>query len=217
MATISEETSGEVAERHGGRYLDASRDVVLRETALALLAEVGYERLTMDAVAARAHAGKTTIYRRWAGKAELVVDALKCAKGDFEFPDTGSLRKDLRMVAQHAAEPHNRFDAEVTVGIITALAHDAELRMVFREQLLDPQLRGFREVFERAVDRGEIPEGRDLDLLAALFPALVLQQVVTSGEIPDAELAQRMMDEVIFPLATAPTGTTRRDAAAADA
>lgn len=214
MTTVSEETGGDAAERHGGRYLDASRDVVLRETALALLAEVGYERLTMDAVAARARAGKTTIYRRWAGKAELVVDALKCAKGEFEFPDTGSLQEDLRMVAQHATEPHSRFDADVTVGIITALAHDAELRTVFREQLLDPQLRGLREVFERAVDRGEIPKERDIDLLAALFPALALQHVVTSGEVPDARLTQRIMDEVIFPLATAPPAAARRGAAA---
>ena len=65
----------------GGRYLDSSRDVVLREAALVLLAEVGYDRLTMDAVAARARAGKTTIYRRWPGKAELVVDALNSLKG----------------------------------------------------------------------------------------------------------------------------------------
>jgi AcrR family transcriptional regulator len=63
------------ARGRGGRSLDSSRDLALREAALALLAEVGYDRLTMDAVAARARAGKTTIYRRWPGKAELVVDA----------------------------------------------------------------------------------------------------------------------------------------------
>jgi AcrR family transcriptional regulator len=63
--------AGEVdkGRHHGGRYLDGSRDLVLREAALALLAEVGYDRLTMDAVAARAGAAKITIYRRWQGKA----------------------------------------------------------------------------------------------------------------------------------------------------
>ena len=79
----------------GGRSLDSSRDLVLREAALALLAEVGYDRLTMDAVAARARAGKTTIYRRWAGKAELVVDALNSLKGGRGSPGTGSLRRAL--------------------------------------------------------------------------------------------------------------------------
>jgi AcrR family transcriptional regulator len=59
--------------------------------ALELLAEIGYDRLTIDAVAARAHASKPTIYHRWSGKAELVVDALGCLKGAPPLPDTGSL------------------------------------------------------------------------------------------------------------------------------
>ena len=78
--------------------MDASRDGALREAALELLADVGYDRLTLEAVAARARAGKTTIYRRWSGKAELVVDALVSAKGPLGFPDTGSLAGDLRAV-----------------------------------------------------------------------------------------------------------------------
>ena len=86
--------------RHGGRYLDSSRDMILRDAALVLLAEVGYDRLTMDAVAARARAGKTTIYRRWPGKAELVVDSLNCLKGVPDIPDTGSLQQDLRLLAR---------------------------------------------------------------------------------------------------------------------
>ena len=90
--------AGEVSATRGrgGRYLDSSRDLVLREAALALLAEVGYDRLTMDAVAARARAAKTTIYRRWRDKAELVVDSLNSLKGVPDIPDTGSLRDDLR-------------------------------------------------------------------------------------------------------------------------
>jgi AcrR family transcriptional regulator len=194
-------------EHHSGRYLDASRDAVLRETALALLAEVGYDRLTMDAVAARAHAGKTTIYRRWSGKADLVVDALKYAESSLEFPDTGSLRGDLQAVAASITNADNQFDAQVTIGIVTALAHDAELRQVFRERLFEPRMLGLRRVFSRAVARGEIPHDRNLDLLALLIPALALQHLMTSGEMPEAQLAQLIMDDVIFPLATAPART----------
>ncbi len=65
---------------HRGRQLDASRDAALRDAALGLLAEIGYDRLSIDAVAARAKASKMTIYRRWSGKAELVVDALKLSQ-----------------------------------------------------------------------------------------------------------------------------------------
>ena len=198
--------AGEVDKtRHrGGRYLDSSRDLVLREAALALLAEVGYDRLTMDAVAARARAGKTTIYRRWRNKAELVVDALNSLKGVPDIPDTGSLRRDLRALAESLTSAESRFGAQVTIGMVSALARDGELRRVFGEKFIAPRMAGFRTVFERAVARGEMPGGHDLDLLARLFPALALQHLVTSGELPGTRLACQIMDEVVYPLATAP-------------
>ena len=194
--------------RRGGRSLDSSRDLALREATLALLAEVGYDRLTMDAVAARARAGKTTIYRRWQSKAELVVDALNSLKGDHDVPDTGSLRQDLHAIAEAMTGAESHVGA-LTVGMVNALAHDAELRRVFREKFIAPRMAGFRVVFERAVARGEMSAGRDLDLLSRLFPALGLQQLVMSGELLDAESACQLMDEVVYPLATAPTIGTR--------
>jgi AcrR family transcriptional regulator len=197
--------AGQVSQTRGrgGRSLDSSRDLVLREAALALLAEVGYDRLTVDAVAARARAAKTTIYRRWPGKAELVVDALTSLKGAPEIPDTGSLRQDLRALAESITSAESRFGAQVTIGMVSALARDAELRRVFGEKFIAPRMAGFRTVFERAVARGEMPAGHDLDLLARLFPALGLQQIVTSGELPGTRLACQIMDEVVYPLATA--------------
>ena len=199
------------ATRHrGGRYLDSSRDVVLREAALAVLAEVGYDRLTMDAVAVRARAAKTTIYRRWRDKAELVVDALNSVKGVPEIPDTGSLRQDLRALAESITSAESKFGAQVTIGMASALAHDAELRRVFQEKFLAPRMAGFRKLFEQAVARGEMPDGHDLDVLARLFPALALQQLVMSGELPDTRFACQIMNEVVYPLATAPAVHTRK-------
>lgn len=193
------------ADHRQGRPLDASRDEALRAAALELLADVGYDRLTLEAVAARARAGKTTIYRRWPGKAELVVDALVSVKGPLEFPDTGSLAGDLRAVAHGFASPENRFDARVTIGMLTALARDAELREVFRKRFLEPRMMGFRTLFQRAVARGEIAGDRDLDLLALVFPAMALQHLVTHGEVPDAQLAERIVATVVLPLAIAPS------------
>ena len=159
--------------RHrGGRSLDSSRDLVLREAALALLAEVGYDRLTMDAVAARAGAAKTTIYRRWRDKAELVVDALDNLKGIPDVPDTGSLRQDLCALAESTAGAQGKFGAQMTIGMVNAVAHDARLRRVFQEKFLAPRMAGFRQVFEQAIARGEMPDGHDLDLLARLFPEI---------------------------------------------
>ena len=192
---------------HRGRPFDASRDVALREAALELLAEIGYDRLTIDAVAARAHASKVTIYRRWSGKAELIVDALSCLKESPQVPDTGSLRGDLEAIAHGSTSTDNRFDAQLMMGLITALARDAELRQVFRERLMDPSKEGLKQVFERAVARGEVPEDRNLDLLLSLFPALVIHHLLTFGEIPEAQFAEQVMNDVLLPLATAPTST----------
>ncbi len=192
----------EVAHR-GGRHLDHSRDDVLRRTALELLAEFGFDRFTMDEVAARAHAGKTTIYRRWSGKAELIADALKHENCALEFPDTGSLRGDLSAVIKTVTSADDQFDARVTIGVVNAVARDPELRLVFRNQVLEPRMEAMLAIFKRAVDRGEIPEGHDLDLLASLVPALILKHLLTSGELPDAEFAKRIVDHVVLPLATA--------------
>src|ERR1700679_3413043 len=98
-------------EHHGGRPLDASRDDALRASALDLLATIGYDRLTIDKIAAHAGAGKATIYRRWSGKAELIVDALMCQKGALPAaPDTGSLRGDLTALIDQSDLEKDRLD-----------------------------------------------------------------------------------------------------------
>jgi AcrR family transcriptional regulator len=191
--------------RHRGHPLDTSRDVAIREAALNLLSEIGYDRLTMDAVAARAHASKATIYRRWQGKAALVVDALNCSKGSMLEPDTGSLEGDLASLSHASCSQENRFNAQIMLGLITALAHDAELRDVVRERMIEPRTKVIRAIFERAVERGEVSTERNLDLLVALFPALMIQQVLITGELPDTDFSTRVMNDVILPLATAST------------
>ena len=161
-------------------------------------------------MAARARAAKTTIYRRWRDKAELVVDSLNSLKGVPEIPDTGSLRQDLRALAESITSAESRFGAQLTIGMVGALARDAGLRRVFQEKFTAPRMSGFRAVFERAVARGEMPGGHDLDLLARLFPALALQHFVSSGELPGTRLACQIMDEVVYPLATAPATRARK-------
>lgn len=205
MRPLSRSRQSADTEHHGGRPLDASRDVALRDAALSLLAEIGYDRLTIDSVAARAHASKTTIYRRWSGKAELIADALNSLKEVRPVPDTGSLAGDLAVIAEGSASSHNRFDAQLMIGLITAVARDAELRRVVRERLMDPGHSDLRQVFEQAVSRGEIADDRNLDILVSLFPALMIHHLLVSGEMPEAAFADQVMSDVILPLATAPS------------
>jgi AcrR family transcriptional regulator len=200
---------GQDAAAHRGRQLDPSRDAALRDAALELLAEIGYDRLSIDAVAARAKASKMTIYRRWSGKAELVVDALSSLEKPGEVPDTGSLRGDLEALASRTGNPDVRFDAKLVLGVVSALARNPELRQVIREQFIGAGGLRLRRVFERAVARGEIPQDRSLDLLVSIFPALVIQHLLVFGELPDANFTARVMEEVILPLAVAPLSPPR--------
>jgi AcrR family transcriptional regulator len=196
----------EGAGQHRGRALDPHRDAALREATIELLAEIGYDRLTIDAVAARARSSKATIYRRWPGKAELVVDALHGLKGAPLLPDTGSLLGDLECIARGSASADNLLDAQLMMGLVSALTRDAELRRVFRERLIDPHTESLRHVFEHAVARGEVAADRNLDLLVSVYPALMLRKLLMSGEMPDAHFAQQVINDVIVPLATTPDG-----------
>jgi hypothetical protein len=134
-----------------------------------------------------------------------VADALHSLKGSPAVPDTGSLRGDLEAVARRSGSTANRFDARLMMGLITAVARDDELRRVVRERFLDPGQAGFRAVFERAVARGEMAPGRNLDLLVSLFSALLVQHLLTYGEMPETQFAEQVMHDVILPLATAAT------------
>ena len=194
---------------HRGRHLDASRDAALRDAALELLAEIGYDRLSIDAVAARAKASKMTIYRRWSGKAELVVDALSSLRKPGEVPDTGSLRGDLEALASRSDNPDVRFDAKLVLGVVSALARNPELRQIIREQFIGRGGIRIRQVFERAVARGEIPPDRNLDLLISVFPAMAIHHLLIYGELPDASFTAQVMDELILPLAAAPVSSPR--------
>jgi AcrR family transcriptional regulator len=185
----------------GGRHLDASRDDALREAALTLLAEVGYDRLTVDKIAACAGAGKATIYRRWSGKAELVVDALMCQKEMFDVPDTGNLRDDLTALARQAgAHKDQPLDTQVMIGLVSALPHDPELRDVFQERLVNPHLDTLKMIFERAVVRGEIAPVQNLDTVVSILPALILHRLIVVGTLPDEQFFLSIVDHVILPL-----------------
>lgn len=187
-----------------GRKRDVSRDADLCQAALELLAELGYDRLTVDAVAARACAGKSTVYRRWPGKAELVVDAISRMKSFPDEPDTGSLRGDLEAMTCHFDASDDPFQTAVTAGLMSALTHDADLRTAFAEHFVGPRKARLRAVFERAVERGEIPPQPDTDLLAAVLPAMVLHRMLTTGLAPDADFARSLIGRIVLPLAHHP-------------
>lgn len=178
--------------------VEGERERQILAATIDALAELGYDRLTMDAVARRAHASKATLYRRWQGKATLVGEAL-LTQDPLVAPDTGSLRGDL--VAAYCglgglADPRN---VAAIGAVITALGRDVEFAEEFRARFIAPRLATASTILERAVARGEIPADRPVDLLALALPGTVLYGLFVLGQVPDADLVTRVIDEVVLP------------------
>jgi len=193
-------TTGEVLR---GRRRDASRDDALRQATIELLVEHGYDRLTIDAIAARARAGKATVYRRWASKADLVVDAVTRGYPGVDLPDTGSVRGDLEALV--CGIDHNydqEFKTRLFSGLVPALLQSPELRDAFQKAISPQPV--LDVILERGVQRGEIPAPKNPELISALFPALAFYRMIMFGESPDIEFATTVLDDIILPLLLGP-------------
>jgi len=107
----------------GGRPRDESREQAILDAAIDLLAEVGYEGMSIEAVAVRAKSSKATIYRRWPGKAELVADAMRRRSEPIleDLPDTGSLRSDLLALALRMFDGMKGVDGGLMCGLAVAV------------------------------------------------------------------------------------------------
>ncbi|MEB3020840.1 TetR/AcrR family transcriptional regulator [[Mycobacterium] crassicus] len=195
--------------RSPGR-LDRSRDPAILDAALQGVAEVGYDRLTMDHIAARAGVGKAAIYRRWPSKAVVVADAIahwRRRQGPVEPPNTGSLRGDIEALVATAPEfDESGMDTmQVIVGVATAAMHNPVLAAALDDLVLDPPRHVVRVLLDHALARGEIPAGRDLSLIPDVALGLNVLRVMT-GRPVDRVFVRRVLEDVILPLAgTAPT------------
>jgi len=179
--------------------VEGDREREILDAALEVLAEVGYDRLTMDAVAQRAKASKATLYRRWNSKATLVVDALASQKATPPVPDSGDLRTDL-LTAFCGMGGLTDHDTTQTFGaVMTALSTDPEFAGEFRARVLQPKAQLSRALFQRAVDRGEVREDLDLDLVAPALAGIVLHRLFVMGETPGPTLIEHVIDQIILP------------------
>ncbi|GAB1510227.1 TetR/AcrR family transcriptional regulator [Actinophytocola sp. KF-1] len=141
--------------------------------ALDLAAEVGYRKLSIEGIAARAGAGKQTIYRWWPSKGAVLFDALLAladGDGDADLPNTGDLAADLKLVlAATVDELNNPRYSEPMRALTVEILDNAELAATYRERLEHP----LREMKKRrllaAVTAGQLPAGTDLDLAVDLI------------------------------------------------
>ena len=190
---------GAAAERPAG--LHADRDPQIFAAVLELLREIGYERMTIDAVAARARVSKATIYRRWPGKPQMVADALRNQKFEVHVPvDTGTLRGDLLAMLRAAARICTT-DISLMLAVAFAMLSNPELAALMREHVLPAKRMESDGIIDRAVSRGEIaPDDRVRALFHGLAPALLMSRLAAEGLPADDEYLRCLVDHVLLPV-----------------
>jgi AcrR family transcriptional regulator len=169
---------------------------------LQLLGEHGYDRLTVDAVAATARASKATLYRRWPTKAELVLAAF--VEGTRQVavdPDTGTLRGDLLRLGE-AICAHVSTHSGTIRAVLVEVSRSAELDAMMQEQFLDQRRALMKDVLARAVDRGEIDASAITEDLWDVLPGYLIYRTVLTGRAPSRRTVHDLVDNVLIPSLT---------------
>lgn len=182
-----------------GRPRSAATDRAILGATRAALVDVGWGRLTMSEVAARAGVAKTTLYRRWANKNELVVDAVAVLFDELELPDRGSLRADIEgVVLQFGALLARPETKTALMAVVAESTTDGALRERIRSAIVDRQKRLVSLGRSRAQTRGELtPDttgedgeraaARNMDLIFDVIAGAIVHRTLVSGEPVDAE------------------------------
>jgi AcrR family transcriptional regulator len=187
-------------ERHGpGRPRDPEVDAAILGAAMDLLAEAGYARLTMDQVAARARVGKASVYLRWPNKVALVAEAIQRRAAVVpEIPDTGRLRSDMLVFLRDLLR--RKSAAEPAVAAVSGeIASNPELRKAWRHGLTGALWACVRVIVERAIKRGELQAGSDVEMLSMLPLTLLQNWRLEHGRGPDDAVVERIVEQFYTP------------------
>ncbi|MFF0412829.1 TetR/AcrR family transcriptional regulator [Kitasatospora sp. NPDC004745] len=195
------------AARAKGRPRSAAADRAILDATREALAELGWGGLTMGHVATRAKVAKTTLYRRWPSKNELVVDAVASLFDDLVMPDLGSLRADIEAVVAQFADLLARPETQAALlALFAEGTRDPQLRRRIREAIVDPQKRLVRQGRAAAQTRGELAPDTDpetaceeIDIIFDTIAGTVEHRVLVSGEPITADWTRRFTNLLLGP------------------
>jgi AcrR family transcriptional regulator len=184
----------------------SAREQAILDAAMSLVAEIGYDRITMDAVATRAQASKATMYRKWPGKAELIAEGLRrrCACEADCVPDTGSLRGDLLAAVGQMAEGITGDQGALFIGLLEACRDDEILRGLFQQQAIRRSREVSATVLGRATGRGEALRAVDGPMVIQVAFAQMFMTTLLTGKPPTAEVQRCLVDDILLPVLAEP-------------
>lgn len=158
-----------------GRPRSIESHQAILEAALSLLAEVGFDAMSIEAIASRAGVGKTTIYRRYAGKEELVAAAIESIRDKVVIADTGSLWGDLDAIIENAAQTTlSPLGRQAVAMIISSASTSTQFAQLYWKNYLHPRRQAFSVVIERAKARNEVKGDLDSGLVFDAMSGIML-------------------------------------------
>jgi AcrR family transcriptional regulator len=162
-----------------GRPRSIQSHQAMLQATLELLAEVGFDNMSIEAIAARAGIGKSTIYRRYVSKAELVADAIESIREEIVIPDTGNLQDDIDALIQSAAQiTLHPLGRQTVAMIISSAASNTQFAQIYWTKYLQPRRQTFAIVVERAQARKEISTDLDSDLVFDTMSAIMFYALI---------------------------------------
>ncbi|MEZ4280310.1 MAG: TetR/AcrR family transcriptional regulator [Myxococcota bacterium] len=164
-----------------GRPRNEERRAAILQAARELVLEVGYTRVTIDAVARRSGASRTTIYQWWGHRAPLVEEAIFADYGDWPIPDTGSFEGDVAQLVEELVREMTRpHVARAFPALQAEFQADPDLKAGLRARYGDPMVARWRKVFEGAEERGELPAGSHAEAALQLALGAILMMTQSS-------------------------------------
>lgn len=192
---------GGVDHRKGPRRRGDELNQAIFTAALEELAEVGFPRLTMDRIAERARTSKASLYRRWPGRLELMMDAVvHVFPSSEDLPDTGELRGDLLAALRAMAAALNSPLGLAARAMLAELGHDSEAIRRHKERFVERRNQLFLDIIRRSAVRGEVRPGVLTPRVASVGPALMRDHFLTHAAPLSDDVIVEIVDQVLVPL-----------------
>jgi AcrR family transcriptional regulator len=200
----------EAAAKGPGRPRDPEADRAILEATIQVLGEEGYEGLSIEGVAARAGVGKTTIYRRWPSKAELVVAAIQRSKAPTDptppAPDESTRDALVRILSGFTRTMSHTESGRMLCGLVAEMSRNPELARAVRAGLLEHRRSIVYAILDRGIERGEIRSDIDHEVVGDLLGGPVVMRILLTGGSVAPKFVREAVDTVLGGIGTRRAG-----------
>jgi len=199
MTTVSTEVETGQERKAPGRPRNVQADEAILDAVIGLLAEgQSAAAISIEAVAAKAGVGKATIYRRWANKEALLVDAVASMKGPLPVPEGKSVRDDLIMLITANRSGYAKRYSKITACLLPEFAKDEQMARTY-QAVVEPRRDIMRQVLRRSVESGELRADLDIELTLLMLagPPMIQNMLRWNPRVPDEGFAEALVDAVL--------------------